>query len=153
MTSSKEPVKFEFVVSTLSHNASTQKIVQRFIRKHVMRPFKRRKTPPKTVILHDNTLAEYLAQRQRQRKVVIGKQVLLLTGITDLRGEGTFSAGLPFSAAVLLGASRPNPFGKYLIDMDMRDHELIYHSKTTATEMLTLLSRYVTEQLLFRPFD
>jgi len=100
-----------------------------------MRPFKRRKTPPRAAILDDDALAEYLAQRQHRRKVVIHKQALLLTGITDLHGEGTFWAGSPSSAATLLGASRPNPFGKYPIDMDMRDHELIYHSKTIATEI------------------
>lgn len=66
MEPSKVETKFEFVVSTPSHNASSQKDVKRFVRKHVMRRFKRHKTPPRVILLEDEELTEYLARRQHQ---------------------------------------------------------------------------------------
>jgi hypothetical protein len=88
--------KFEFVVSTPSHDASRQKQIQRLVRKHVMRPFTRRAPRPSTIILEDEALAEYIAQRQRQRKSLVLYQVWLYC-----------SPGLKFRPALQLLLSLP----------------------------------------------
>ncbi|KAH7400159.1 hypothetical protein BKA64DRAFT_722927 [Cadophora sp. MPI-SDFR-AT-0126] len=112
MASSEEATEFEFIVSTPSHNASSQKKVRRLIRKHVMRPFRKRKTPRSTVILEGSELSEHLAQRQR--------------GV-DMQDASLIPMSSPYPPAALLGSSRPNPFGRYPIDMEMRDHEMVHH--------------------------
>jgi len=77
MKSLQESTKFEFVVSTPSYNASAQKSTQRLVRKHVMRPWKTRKSRPRAVVLKDEDLAEYLARRQDR-----GETDILLPMIT-----------------------------------------------------------------------
>jgi hypothetical protein len=141
--------KFQFVVSTPSHDASRQKKIQRLVRKHVMRPFKKRAPRPSTFILEDEALVEYLAQRQRQRKSLVLYQAWLYCspGLAVASAPasssvfplppprsaseeyGFVSTGSPSLAAALLGASRPNPFGRYPINMSTREHELVHHSK------------------------
>lgn len=151
MRPSREGTKFEFVVSTPSHNAAAQKNTQQLVRKHVMRPWKRRKPPPRTVILQDEDLAEYLAQRQRHRKAsaltyfrYFAHKLIQWTAppllplrphhpllrYPSLRGALLMvPTGSPSIAAALLGASRSNPFGRYPINMSSRELELVHHSK------------------------
>lgn len=78
MESAEEKTKFEFVVSTPSHNASAEKNMQRFVRKHVMRKYKKHKSPPRTVLLEDEDLAAYLAQREQQGSIDEIRNDLLL---------------------------------------------------------------------------
>jgi hypothetical protein len=152
MLLSQEQTKFEFIVSTPSHNASSQKSTQRLVRKHVMRPWKRRKSPPRTVILQDEDLTKYLTQRERHRMEVSLTSVSALcfrnstidSGASSCSSSSAsptppipappgglvvLSPGSPSISAALLGASRLNPFGGYPINMSRKELEMVHHSE------------------------
>lgn len=111
--------KFEFIVSTPSHNALEQKDTKKTIRKHVMKPFAKKGHRTRAVVIEGQALTSYLSNRRQASTDV-------LANIADTLPERPPS---PLDAAVLLGATRTNPFARYPIRMDMKDHELIHHGK------------------------
>lgn len=104
---------FEFIVSTPTHNASTKRHVQRFVRKHVMRKFRKRGSPPTIFILQDEELVEYLAAKPNRSKMKAQNEILLLKVLIDtivgghngpsIRQETVAASS---SAAALLGGPR-----------------------------------------------
>jgi len=159
MQYSQAPVQFEFVVSTPSHNASGERSTQRLVRKHVMRPWTTRKSRPRAVVLQDEDLAEYLTQRYRRMAKFLAVQLLAEKTLGDDISGSTppsisfgypviehpesslaIATGSPSIAAALLGAARPNPFGRYPIHMSTRELQLIHHSKSLWHILSTSLS-------------
>lgn len=75
-----------------------------------MKPFAKKRRQARAVVLEGQALTVYISNRRQ--------------ALADFTPERPFS---PLDAAVLLGATRTNPFAKYPIRMDMKDHELIHH--------------------------
>lgn len=130
MKSSEDAGKFQFVVSTPDHDASAQEEVQTLVRKHVMRPFKKHKRASRIIVLKDEAaLADYLANRQYSLLEAAPALRNQADVIVDDSGLHLFSISSPSSDAGLLGASHPNPFGRYPIAMGEKEHDLVHHSK------------------------
>jgi hypothetical protein len=85
-----------------------------------MKPFTKKKHQTKAIVLEEQALTRYLSNR---RQACTNKTI---ADTADFPSERPPS---PLNAAVLLGATRTNPFVKYPIRMDMKDHELIHHGK------------------------
>jgi hypothetical protein len=170
MKTSEEENKFQFVVSTPDHDASAQEEVQTLVQKHVMRPFRKHKRASRIIILKDEaTLADYFAHRQYPPLAAapaIRNQADVNVDNSDLAGTSLFTISSPSNDAGLLGASHPNPFARYPISMEDKEHELVHHSKPFPFRLspLKLPSSYIvadaipnvvwsSRQVVFQPFS
>lgn len=76
MEASEDRNKFKFVVSTPDYDASKQDQTRDVVRRHVMRPYRRKKRTGRAIVLDETALAEYQANRQYQSMATQGSVVL-----------------------------------------------------------------------------
>lgn len=139
MAESGKVQKFEFIVSTPSHDAAVQPDKQTLVRQHVMRRFTKDKKRPRAVVLHGARLVEYLARRTQSGRSILpasgepspAKMCFIDTFLAD-QAQANMTActytGSLTDAATLLGAARPDPFAKYPIRMGSKEFDLVHHS-------------------------
>ncbi|RDW77655.1 hypothetical protein BP6252_05708 [Coleophoma cylindrospora] len=112
-----ESSKFAFVVSTPSYAAHEQREVQRLVRKHVMRPFTKRKRR-----------GRYSGARLAPRASLIAQHnILKPLDLNDGVDDGLRAPLTPTATITWFGAARVDPFAAYPIQMDHRDLELVDH--------------------------
>ncbi|RDW61496.1 hypothetical protein BP5796_11388 [Coleophoma crateriformis] len=112
-----ESSKFTFVVSTPSYAAHEQREVQRLVRKHVMRPFTKRKRRGK----HKG------ARLAPRASLIVQHNNLMPLDLNDGIDNGMGSPLNPTASITWFGAARVDPFAAYPIQMDHQGHELIDH--------------------------
>lgn len=134
--SHSESGKYAFITSTPSYSASEKKETKTLVRKHVMRPFMKRNQPKRV-----NGL-----KKIAPKALVGASQLQPRPSTSNEEAEVKIEFGVPISSQtnsmVLLGSGRVNPFQSWPIKMNMQEHELVHHSKSSLVPYTCLLTAF-----------